>query len=282
MENVMDTQRSTPRIAARAGRWTWRFLPVAAFLGATWAFSEPLDALPTTTLALALVLGGWMPLWRAITTTDWKTPLQQWRTWEEREPLPIWPYLQPGTPGAALHRALEHARAWWRAVGAPTLSDPLRTALSALVLSVLLSAVLGQTALLLSALLLTCAELAALWHEGKGRVGTGWDAVGWIGVPWLLGASLGGSISLVGGLSALAVTLLVGFQATPRAWAAVGPLLASTFLLWQGQPVAVGGVLLLAFPGWLLLLDSITPVRYHRAVAPWLLLMLLLIAGALR
>ncbi len=257
-------------------------LPVAAFLGATWAFGAPLDALPTTALALALLLGGWMPLWRAITTTDWKTPLQQWRTWDKREPLPHWPYLQPGTPGAALHRALEHARAWWRDVGSEALTGPLRTALSALILSVLLGAVLGRTALLLSALLLTCAELAALWREGEGSVGPGWDAVGWVGVPWLLGASLGGAISLGGGLSALAVTLLVGFQTTPHAWAVLGPLLASTFLLWQGQPVAVGAVLLLAFPGWLLLLHGVSPERYRRAVAPWLLLMLLLIAGALR
>ena len=257
-------------------------LPVAAFLGAMWAFSAPLEALSTTALALALVLGGWAPLWRVITTTDWKTPLQQWRTWEEREPLPNWPYLQPGTPGAALHRALEHARAWWRDVGAGALAGPLRTALSALLLSVLLGAVLGRTALLLGALLLTCAELAALWREGEGSVGPGWDAVGWVGVPWLLGASLGGSISPVAGLSALAVTLLVGFQTTPRAWTAVGPLAASAFLLWQGQSVAIGGVLLLSFPGWLLLLDGVSPERYRRAVAPWLLLMLLLIAGALR
>ena len=278
----MDSQRNMPRILARPGGWAWTFLPLASLLGAAWAFGAPLETLPTTALALALALGGWMPLWRAITTTDWKTPLSRWRAWQARAQLPRWPYLQPGTPGAALHRALEHARAWWRDVGASALAGPLRTVLSAAALSVLLGAVLGQTALLLSALLLTCAELAALWHEGEGGVGTGWDAVGRVGIPWLLGASLAAPPSLVAWLSALAVTLLVGFQAAGRAWSVVGPLVAAAFLLWQQYPVAVGAVLLLSLPGWLLLLDGVTPERYRRAVAPWLLATLLLIAGVLR
>lgn len=257
-------------------------LPIVSFLGGTWVFGEPLAELSSTALALALVLGGWMPLWRALTTTDWKMPLRRWRTWQEQAPLPRWPYLQSGTPGAAIHRALGQARSWWRGVGAPVLARPLRAVLSAMVLSLLLGAVLGRTALLLSALLLACAELAALWHEGEGRVGTGWEALGWVGLPWLLGASLGGPIALIGWLWALVVTVLVGFQALTSPLALLGPLVTSAFLLWQGHALAVGGVLLLAFPSWLLLLDSIRPARYRRAVALWLLLMLLLIAGALR
>ncbi len=278
----MDSHPSTRNITNWLIRWAWTLLPVIALLGGAWAFGTPLETLPTTALALALVLGGWLPLWRAITSTDWKTPLQQWRTWDEREPLPNWPYLQPGTPGAALHRALEEAHAWWQAVGADALTDPLRIAGLALTLSALLSLALGRTAVLFSISLLTFAELATLWHEGKGYVGTGWEALGRVGLPWLLGTSLVGPITLIPWLVALVVTILVSLQATNRAWAILGPLITSAFLLWQGESFAVGGVLLLSLPGWLLLLDGVDPTRYRRAVAPWLLLMLLLIAGALR
>lgn len=278
----MDSHPSTRSITSWLTGWAWKLLPIVSLLSGAWAFGAPLDTLAPTALALALVLGGWMPLWRAITTTDWKTPLQQWRTWKKREPLPTLPYLQPGTPGAALHRALEEARAWWRSVGAEALIAPLRIASLALMLNALLSLALGRTALLFSISLLTFAELATLWHEGKGYVGTGWEAIGRVGLPWLLGASLVGPITLTSWLVALVVTILVGLQATNRAWSIIGPLIASAFLLWQGYSFAVGGVLLLSFPGWLLLLDGIEPTRYRRAVAPWLLLMLLLIAGALR
>ncbi|MGC9399471.1 MAG: hypothetical protein ACP5HM_10095 [Anaerolineae bacterium] len=282
MENTVDAPQGKTQAPTQPVGWAWTWLPVTALLGGAWAYGAPLEALPSTGLALALVLGGWMPLWRAITTTDWRTPLRRWRTWRGRVPLPRWPYLQPGTPGAALHHALEHAWAWWRDVGAPALGPSLRSAFGALALSVLVGAVLGRTALLLSVFLLTCAELATLWHEGEGHVGSGWEALGWVGLPWLLGASLNGSMPLAAWLSALAVTLLVGFQAVNRGWSVLGPLSAAVFLLWGGHTLAVGSVLLLALPGWLLLLEEVPLQRYRRAVAPWLLLTLLLMAGALR
>jgi len=265
----------------------WGFLPVAAVLGGAWAFAAPLegDTLLAVLTALVLALAGWLPFWRAVTRTPWAETFASWRTWKREAALPLWPYLQPGTPGAALHRTLRQALAWWNEVGRAALGAALSMAALALGVSVLAALVLGRDALLLTLAMLAWTEIAVLWHEGRGDVGAAWAAGALVGLPWLLGASLGASADdtamLRPALSALALTLLTAFCAHPGPSAALGPLLGAGFLVSQGQFLAAGGVLLLTLPGLLLLLQRPSMETYRRALTPWLLAIILLVAWAL-
>ncbi len=272
----------------------WEWAPLVALIGGAWAFTEAgawagSDPKMTLVAALALILGGWMPWWRALTETPWRIPLSAWRTWEQAAPLPRWPYLQPGTPGAKLHRAMAQARAWWREVGRAQVAPALWMAARAMLVSGLIAWALGRTALLLTLLMLAWTEIAVLWHAGRGEVGTVWSAGAWVGFPWLLGATLSLSTTGIEGaralmLPALSALVLMGMTALillPSGWAAAGPALAGAFLLWQGHAFAAGIVLLLGLPGLFLLLHHPDAETYRRALLPWFLAILILIASVL-
>lgn len=277
MERTSEAQNTNFWIGTWEGGW--RAVPLVAMLAGAWARPPADERLTALALAATLLLAGWEPLWRAIAATDWATPLAHWRVWEQEAPPYRWPYLQPGTPGAALNHAWGRARAWWQALGATALSTSLRSAFLALLVSLLLGVVLGRTALFLTLLLLACTQLAALWNEGRGQPGPFWQAIALVGIPWLLGTSLAGETLPF--LAPLAVTLLAGFFAQAGPTAILGPLLAAGFLVWQGHPFAAGMLLLLAFPGLLLLTQRVEKTAYHKAVALWLIAMLLLVGGTL-
>ncbi|HOV49195.1 MAG TPA: hypothetical protein PLM06_11230 [Anaerolineae bacterium] len=279
MEPTSAPEHLNPWIGPWEGGWF--LVPLTAVLGGAWTVARPLDAetLPQLALAGGVALIAWAPLWRALTYTDWKTPLHTWRDWDARAPVPALPFTQPGAPGATLTRALEHARAWWLAQGRTALALPLGSALLAWVAGVLLSLPLGRTALLLTLLHGAWAQLLALWSEGRGRPGPLGEAVALGGLPWLLGATLGQSSLPLG--SALAVIALLGLYAIPGVPAFLGPLLAAGYLLWQGQPLATGVLLLLALPGLLLLTQRLPAPHYRRAIAFWLMAMLLLMGWVL-
>jgi len=261
----------------------WGLVPVVALVGGAWAYGAPLknEAFTPACAALLLVVGGWLPFWRALTLTPWAAPLALWRTWEREDDLPPLPYLQPGTPGAALHRALRQACAWWRTVGRPTLAMPLRAAALAFLISLLAALVIGRDALLLTLFMITWTEMAILWNGGRGNVGALWSAGGLVGLPWLLGASLSGVEMTQPALSALTLVILTGLYAHPSPLAAIGPALAAGYLIWQKHFLAAGGLLLLALPGWMALLYQPQAHTYRRIVAPWLLGMIVLMAWAL-
>ncbi len=261
----------------------WAVLPVVSLLGGAWAFTPSLHDLPWPTLAAmgGLVIGGWIPLWQAIRQTDWATPLSVWRDWKEEAPLAFWPYLQPNTPGAKLHHSLAQARSWWEAVGSHTLAAPLRQAATAFCLSILLSLLLGRTALLLTLLTATWIQLSALWQNGRGDNRIGGSAMALVGIPWLLGATLEGGALGLPALSALIVVLLTSFFTQSSLWAMTGPILAAAFLVWQTHPMAAGWILLLALPGLVNLLRAPDADQYHKSIFPWLLTMILCIAGVL-
>lgn len=257
-------------------------LPVAATVAGAWVFARPAGEEPAAmALAAALVLVAWMPLWRALTATHWAHALRGWRTWGEVASLPRWPYLQPGTPGARLYRVLGLFRAWWQREGAGRLAFPLSSALLALLVSLLLGLALNRGAVLLSLLFLTWAELVTLWNEGRGDVGSGGEAVALVGLPWLLGSAAAGEILPEAVLAALIITLVVAPLLRPGRAALLGPLTGALFLVLQGRAVAAGILLLLAFPALLFTLRGSPLTAYRRAVAPWLLAILLLFAGVL-
>lgn len=273
METPIDTPiERTPVLGLEDG---WVLLPLMVAAGGAWAFAQPWESstLPDLLTMAALMLGGWHSFWRAVIRTDWATPLGRWHDWEAEVPLKRWPYLQPGTPGAALHRQLRRALGWWRQVGREALNLPLRRAVLAGVLSVLLSAVLGRTALLLTLAFLAVTELATLWHEGQGTVGSGWHGLALGALPWLLGASLGDRDVAAAAPSSLALFLLIGFYSAAGWQAVFGPLAAAGFLALQGYAIAPGWLLLLAVPGGIVLARGAGPEHYHQAVGPWLLAM---------
>lgn len=255
------------------------FLPLIAAVGGAWAFARPWESseVPALLTMVALMLGGWHAFWHGVTRTDWAGPLSRWRDWEAEAPVKRWPYLQPGTPGAGLHRQLRRARSWWLSVGRDALARPLRQALLAGVLSVLLSAVLGRTALLLSLAFITVTELATLWHEGEGRVGAGWHGLALGTFPWMLGASFGEGVAAATS-SSLVLLLLVGFYGAVGWQAILGPLVAAGFLVLQERALAPAALLLLAIPGAIVLAHGANSERYHRAVGPWLLAMICVLA----
>jgi len=269
------------------GFWLWAWeggwgaLPLVATGAGAWAFTESPPDFPALALRLGLVLLGWIPLWRALVNTDWATPLAQWQSWEGGEPLKLWPYLRPGTPGARFLRVMGEARAWWEAGAAMALSPAVRSTLLALGASLLLAWGCGRVAVLLTLLLLASAQLIALWHNGSGERSIGGEALAWVSLPWLLGASLTTEAVFWPLLSAIVLLLLVKFHAQASWTAFVGPLLAALFLLWIRQPVAAGLLLLLGLPGLWLLNADLRGAAYRRAVAPWLLAMVVLLASVL-
>jgi hypothetical protein len=278
----MDNAQETPPTAewANTADIRWALLPIVATFGGAWAFKSADDPIINSTLltTLALILGGWVPLWSIITRTNWAHPLERWQHWPDLEALSSWPYLQEGTAGAALHRRLSQARAWWQKEGQPSLAAPLRQGLLALAVSLILGFIIGRTALMLTLMYFACTQLAALWSAGRREVGTGWLALTQAGLPWLLGASLAPGIHANAAISGLIIVVLVGFYTLTSPFALTGPILAAIFLIWQEHTVPAGWLLLLALPGFMKLGQLPTPVDYRKATLPWVLGMVGLIA----
>lgn len=273
----MDQQQNSFWLGEWEGGW-W-LLPLLAVLGGAWASgARPLWSAELA-LALALVLAGWLPLWRALSGTDWVTALRVWRGWEAEASLPAWPYVQEGTPGAALHRRLRQAVAWWRAWGEPHLGLSVRTALLSLGLSVLLSLALGREALFLTALFLTLSEIALLWDE-HGYIPDLFHTLLGVGLPWLLGGGLGEG----GRLGAVAVALSVALAGFRRGRSSASVLLALPLLLLLvalGRPLSAGWVALSSIPLIALSLLPLDDPTYRRRSGGWAALLVILTAGAL-
>ncbi len=248
---------------------SWSLLPIAATLGGALAYTHPETGLLAATLGM--LLAGWLPLWRALTITNWTASLQSWHNWEKEIPLAHWPYLQPDTPGAALHQSLSRARSWWKENGAASLTAPLQTIIFALLISLLAGLALGRMALMYTFLLLSWAEMALLWTEGRHSVPDGWEIPAMIGLPWMLGAAVSNAPLDQAAFAALALSIAVTLAARPSRWTLPGYLTLTAFLLYTGQPIAAGLVLGLSFPLLLLQTTPIDPARYRRAALPWLL-----------
>jgi len=277
-EQLADTNLAIPY----QGGWT--LLPLLAAAGGAWAFNQELwaDNLTTLGVMLALIAGSWQPLWRALTRTDWASPLARWTDWSAEAPMLHWPYVQPGTPGDHLRHRLSLAKAWWRDVGRLPLAHAIQRAVGTLLVGILLSLALGRMSLLLTLIVLALAELATLWHEGRGAVGALWTGITMVAIPWFLGASLDAPGSIVlPAISSVALALMIGLYIQPNGWALVGPLIGAALLLWRGNASAVGWLLLLAIPGLMVLTARPSRKVYRRAVGTFVLAMVVLMAWAL-
>jgi hypothetical protein len=261
----------------------WALLPLLTALGGAYVYkdtSEPFFSTQLVTM-LALILGGWVPLWMAMTDTNWAHPLTEWENWTELEALPTLPYLQANTAGSFLHRRLSQAQVWWRKVGRHTLTTPLLQVLLGLLTSLLLGYIIGRSALLLTLMYFTSTQLAVLWSGGHHEISSGWLAVTQAGLPWLLGASLEQSIQMHAVLSGIVLIVLIGLYTLTSPLALIGPIAAAIYLIWQEQTIAAGWLLLLALPGYLALGRRPSPLSYRKAALPWILCMVGLLAWVL-
>ena len=258
----------------------WALLPLLAALGGAWAYKGAFKPTinPTLLTTLALILGGWVPLWITITHTNWAYPLDRWQHWSESDTLPSLPYLQAGSAGNVLHRRLSQARLWWKKVGRPTLTTPMQQAFLALLVSLLLGYIIGRTALLLTLMYFASTQLAVLWSGGRHESGTGWLALTQAGLPWLLGASLEQGVQTTAVLSSFVLIILVGLYTLASPLALAGPIAAAIYLIWQEHTITAGWLLLLALPGFLKLGQRPSSVDYRKVTLPWVLCMVGLIA----
>jgi len=278
MEHTVESSRTIKATSVLC--WDYSaLLPIVTFLGSSWAFAPPEQfSLRNLLLPLALLIGGWMPLWNAVLHTHWHQPLQAWYTWHTQVALPHWPYLQPHTPGTALHQRLAQALHWWQTLGQRALAAPLRRAILALGVSTLISSALGSQSVMLSLLYITWTELAVLWHAGKGESVPGWSVLTAVGLPYLLGSTLYGESITFPAISAITLTLVVGIYAQTSFFAMVGPLLGASFLLWHNHPLAAGSLLLFALP-------KLFPSSNEQAMRPvtnlWIVAMVCVFIGAL-
>lgn len=255
-------------------------LPIVTFLGSSWAFAPPTQfSLRNLLLPLVLLIGGWLPLWNAVVHTHWYQPLQAWRTWHAQTPLPHWPYMQPHTPGEALHQRLAQALHWWQTLGQEALAVPLHKAILALVVSVLISSILGRQSLMLSLLYITWTEITVLWHAGKGYSPSGWAALTTVGLPCLLGSTLYDGNMRFPILSAITLTLVTSMCTQTSFLSLVGPLLGAGFMLWHNQSLAAGAILLFALPG--LQKQSAAPTATRPPISLWIVAMVCVFIGAL-
>ncbi|MDF1514580.1 MAG: hypothetical protein P1S60_12295 [Anaerolineae bacterium] len=259
----------------------WILLPILATIGGAWVYNSDLESLFTPALLsrLALVLGGWTPLWYTVVHTNWAVPLSLWKNWSESDPLPPWPYLQSATAGTVLRQRLGQARAWWRKVGKPQLAVPLQFTFLAVFASIFLSYTIERTVLLLTMLFLASSQLAVLWKSSPEKeVSTGWLSVTQVGLPWLLGSCINQEIQNDAIMSTFILIVLVGFYTLNSPFAITGPLLTAAFLVWQGHAITAGWLLLLSLPGFLKLSQGPTDKAYRNAALPWILGMVGLIA----
>ncbi len=199
-------------------------------------------------LVLILVEVGWGELWRALTATDWATPLHRWQHWHLgtfplRASWPL-PYTRPGSPAHRLGVWLTQLVSWGETVFLPAAGSALGTAVISALISLALAAALGRDLLLLTLGVLAMAQLAALSSGGRGTVGTGWNAAIRVGLPYLAGhlafAPLTFPSLAVAGAFSLAFSGTGKSKDPARAalWVS-GYLLAALLLLVLHRPLAV-------------------------------------------
>ncbi len=248
-------------------------LALTALGGGFWAATHRLS-LKEGRLAVVLVLGGWLPFWSALATTDWATAFNQWRAWQEETPLPRPPYWRTGGPGDRLHHAIAAATRWWQAEGQSLIGSSLRRAGLAVLIALLLAAWIGTMAMLLTLLFFALVELATLWHDGKGVTSPLWAALSLVGTPWLFGMLLVRYPPLGAALMALSAATLTVAMLRPHGLNLIGVIPALSLLIWRGEPLAAGWLVLTLWPVLRLELEGIPPSQF------WLLLALLIFAGA--
>ncbi len=207
-------------------------------------------------LVLILVEIGWGELWRALTATDWATPLRRWQHWHlgASPSRAFWlPYTRPGSPAHRFALWLGQLASWGGTIFLPVTGPFLAVAFVGTVLSLALAAALGREMLLLTLGVLAYAQLATVVSGGRGEVGVGWNAAVRVGLPYLAGHLAFAPLTLPSLI--LAATFSFAFSGAEgrrstrhlALWVG-GYLVAAALLLVLRRPLAVPFLLFLGLP----------------------------------
>jgi hypothetical protein len=240
-------------------------------------------------LLILLVDGGWGTLWTATSSTDWVTPLRQWRMWEFGEQTPKLPYTLPDSPGDRIVDWIGLLRAWWRHLFWLSCGPALSTIAITLPVIAVLALLLGPELALLSVAALAVMQLGLAWTGGSGTATPGWNTVIAVAFPWLAGHTTFGQLTLRSSVLALILTLAWGAtwrveSPRGRALATGGQLLTAALLVALNRPLAACCIALLAVPQLALLpwVERDHPTGWYVCHArPWLMVAMLIAAWAL-
>lgn len=238
-------------------------------------------------LALILVEVGWGELWRALTATDWATPLRRWQHWHSGASAQraFWlPYTRPGSPAYRFALWLGQLVSWGRAIFLPTAGASLAVAFVGTLLSLVLATVLGREMLLLTLGVLACAQLATVISGGRGAVSAGWNGAMQVGFPYLAGHLTFAPLTLPAIALAMAFSLaLIGAESDSRtsriAFWVGGYLAAALPLLVLRHPLAVPFLLFLGLPP--LLTEDHGTYGWFRRYGAWFMAAMALASAAL-
>lgn len=254
--------------------------------------ADPLRWQGETFLALAvaflLVSVSWAGLWTLVSGIDWAFLLYAKPDWPQ-SPLPALPYTRTGSPAGRLGRKLGRMAGWWKQVFWPAAGAGFVMGLLAAALAVVLSLLLPRHVWWLDLALVMIIVLGMVQRRRNLAPLAAQSFLG-LGLPWLAGYLAIGRFSWPALLIALLFSLAAwGVLRAERGMAGGrwllhgGPLGAALLLAILRQPLAAGGVALLAFGP---ILSGLT-LRFgedlsgvSRRIWPWLLASMLVAALA--
>lgn len=282
-----DSPVRLPSQKAAIGNWLWPTWAVVCGVIAsgrfTWRSADWLRLL----LLVLLVNAGWGALWTALHSTDWATPLRQWRLWRTGDPFPRLPYTLPHSPGDRIAHWLGQMSHWWRSAFQPACGQALSAIAIALLATGTLAALLGPSTMLLSLAFLAILEIGLAMGSASGRSSPMEHALIAVALPWAAGHTAFNTLTLASAGAALAFALSQGAaQETERRWKHVlnagGQTAAAAILIAMHRPLAAGSLALLLFPQLALLpwLQTGQQGWYARHTQRWLAAAMLIAAWA--
>ena len=174
----------------RGGAWLGPAWAVVCGLIASAGFRWESGRVIAALVALVVAEGLLAAFWTAVAETDWATPLEHWRTWNDGQPVKPLPYAQPGSAAEHFAIVLGQLRDWAARDLLPQYGAVLASLVVAPVIALILSAVLGASAILVCILSLALAQLALALCRGNGKPDALLRGAVLITLPCLLGFSL--------------------------------------------------------------------------------------------
>ena len=237
------------------------------------------EALLAFATAFLLVTVAWSGLWSMATGSDWASLLQGER---DRAPvhLPSLPYTRPGSPAGRMGRRMIRLVGWWRETFWPTAGSSAVMIFLSVALAVLLSILLPSRVRWLNLALVAPMALGMIQRR-RSRAPLAAQALLFVGLPWLAGyfpfsvfrwhALL---LSLFFSLSVWGVVRVARGMVGGSWLLHGGQLSVAVMLVILRQPLAAGGIVLLAFGpllSWLTQRLGGDPPAVARRTWPWLL-----------
>jgi hypothetical protein len=168
-------------------------------------------------IATAVVLVcAWSIVWHLIAATNWRAPLESWKTWRTGDPLPVLPYTEPNSPSEKASITLGFFRHWLQHEILPQHGNAILLGAFALVIAFVLSASLGAQTFLLAILFICLAQIVAILSRGDGGSNDALEQIGVVALPMLMGFSVFYPITPIIACVALGLSLVATKNARLR------------------------------------------------------------------